>query len=297
MFRNIRLYRVTGQWPDSEEALSKKLESREFSPCGRFSERSAGWEAPSGIEGDHLCRRLAGADLLQLRTQSRVLPPAAVKEALEVRVAEYKARTQQDPSRQEVRKLKEATRDELMSRSLLKSDRTRGFFLHSDGILGVDAASPATAEWFLEHLRMSLGQVSYFPLAFSEDPLALLTRLFLGHAVPRFHVGRECRMQDASDKRSIVTWRELDLAEASIRQHLNEGLKLTHLGLVYDEILTFLLSNEAVLSKVKFIEGNAADVTDDEDPLARLDAEFVLLTGVVQRLLKDLSNELGGIAN
>jgi recombination associated protein RdgC len=300
MFRNIRFYRVHGPWPESEKDLSDKLSGQEFSPCGRFSERSGGWEAPGGNvggkEGDSLCRHLAGADLLQLRTQSRVLPAAAVNEALEARVQEYRERTRLEPSRQEIRKLKEQTRDELMSRSLLKSDRTQGFYLHQEGILGVDAASPASAEWFLEHLRKALGQLNCVPLTFSESPLALLNRLFMGHKVARFHVGRECRLQEASDSRSVVTWRELDLDAFNIRQHLNEGLKLTHLALVYDQCLSFLLSAEAVVSKLKFLEGNAADVTDDEDPLARQDAEFVLLTGTVQRLIKDLAKELGGLA-
>ncbi|HKJ17751.1 MAG TPA: recombination-associated protein RdgC [Xanthomonadales bacterium] len=297
MFRNIRFYRVHGPWPESEKALSEKLSEREFSPCGRFSERSAGWEPPSGQEGDSLCRHIAGADLLQLRTQSRVLPAAAVKEALEGRVADYRERTSEEPSSHEIRKLKEQTRDELMSRSLVKSDRTKGFFLRKESILGIDAATPTAAEWFLEHLRMALGQLNAVPLTFSEEPLALLNRLFLGHRVARFQVGRECRMQEASDSRSIVTWRELDLEDFNIRQHLDEGLKLTHLGVAYDSCLSFLLSSEAVITKLKFLGGEAADVTDDEDPLARQDAEFVLLTGIVQRLINDLASELGGLNN
>lgn len=295
MFRNIRFYRVHGSWPETEKDLSDKLSGVEFSPCGKFAERSAGWEAPSGREDDLFCRHLAGADLLQLRTQSRVLPAAAVKEALEGRVKEFRERTNLEPSPGEVRKLKAQTRDELMSSALLKSDRTQGFFLHKEGILGVDAATPAAAEWFLEHLRKALGQLNAVPLTFSEEPLALLNRLFMGKRVARFQVGRECRMQESSDTRSVVTWRELDLEEFNVRQHLNEGLKLTHLGLVYDDCATFLLSADGIVSKFKFLEGSAADVTDDEDPLARQDTEFVLLTGTVQRLLDDLSRELGGI--
>ncbi len=296
MFRNIRFYRVHGSWPESEQDLSEKLASVEFSPCGKFAERSAGWEAPSGREDDLFCRHLVGADLLQLRTQSRVLPAAAVKEALEGRVKEFRERTNLEPSPGEVRKLKAQTRDELMSSALLKSDRTQGFFLHKESILGVDAATPAAAEWFLEHLRKALGQLNAVPLTFSEEPLALLNRLFMGKRVARFQVGRECRMQESSDTRSVVTWRELDLEEFNVRQHLNEGLKLTHLGLVYDDCATFLLSADGIVSKFKFMEGSAADVTDDEDPLARQDAEFVLLTGTVQKLLDDLSRELGGLA-
>lgn len=295
MFRNIRFYRVHGNWPESEQDLSEKLAGVEFSPCGKFAERSAGWEAPSGREDDLFCRHLAGADLLQLRTQSRVLPAAAVKEALEGRVKEFRERTNLEPSPGEIRKLKAQTRDELMSSALLKSDRTQGFFLHKEGVLGVDAATPAAAEWFLEHLRKALGQLNAVPLTFTEEPLALLNRLFMGKRVARFQVGRECRMQESSDTRSVVTWRELDLEEFNVRQHLNEGLRLTHLGLVYDDSATFLLSADGIVSKFKFFEGSAADVTDDEDPLARQDTEFVLLTGTVQRLLDDLSRELGGV--
>jgi recombination associated protein RdgC len=296
MFRNIRFYRVTGHWPESEEKLSEALSSREFTPCGRFSERSAGWEAPTGQESAPLCRHIAGADLLQLRTQSRVLPAAAVKEALEVRIHEYQERAGEAPSGREVRKLKEQTRDELLSRSLLKSDRTRGFFLHKEKILGIDAASPATAEWFLEHLRMAMDSPNCVPLTFSEEPAVLLNRLFMGHPVHRFQVGRECRLQEASDKRSVVTWRELDLEEFNIRQHLNEGLKLTHLGVVYDDCVSFLLSNEGVVAKLKLLESQAADITDNEDPQAEEDARFVLLTGIASKLIDDLSNELSGIS-
>ncbi len=76
MFRNLRFYRITSSWPESEEALSEILSENAFSPCGSFSERSAGWEALGNNEDDPLCRRLNGADLIQLRTQSRILPVA-----------------------------------------------------------------------------------------------------------------------------------------------------------------------------------------------------------------------------
>jgi len=107
MFRNLRFYRVTSPWPDSEEELSELLSENTFSPCGSFAERSAGWEALGSNEEDLLCRRLNGADLLQLRTQSRVLPVAAIKEAMEERVIEFRARMAMEPTRAELRRLRE----------------------------------------------------------------------------------------------------------------------------------------------------------------------------------------------
>src|SRR5690606_40407669 len=64
------------------------------------------------------------SDLLRLRTQTRLLPAAALNEALEVRIAEYRERMQQEPPRRVKRQLKDQTRDELLPKALLKSQRT-----------------------------------------------------------------------------------------------------------------------------------------------------------------------------
>ena len=112
----------------------------------------------------------------------------------------------------------------------------------------------------------------------------------------RFELGRECRMQSQLDSRSIVTWRDLDLDDDSIRHHLSEGMQLTHLGMNYDNILSLVLSNDCVISKFRFFEGEAVDTTDKENPVARLDADFVLMTGALKRLLQDLAKQLGGYA-
>jgi recombination associated protein RdgC len=296
MFRNIRLYRTASPWPETEEELSQSLSEQSFIPCGAFSEKSGGWDSPTNDHSGLFSRRLAGADLLQLRTQTRVLPPAAIKEALEARVAEYRERMSQDPPRSELRRLKEQTRDELVPKALVKSDRTRGFYLKDENILGIETATPASAEWFIDHLRKALGRLHCSPLAFEKSPLELMSKVFMGRGVARFELGRECRMQSQLDNKSIVTWRDLDLDDDSIRHHLTEGMQLTHLGMSYDNILSLVLSTDCTISKFKFFEGEAVDTTDDEDPIARQDADFVLMTGTLKRILQDLSKELGAYA-
>lgn len=295
MFRNLRLYRVYTQWPESEESLSEALAEVAFRPCDRYSETSAGWEPPG--EGDTLCRRLNGADLLQLRTQSRVLPVAAIKEEVEARVAEYRERTGEEPGRRDLRRLKEETRDALLPKALLKSDRMNALFLLDEGVLAIDTGSAPRAEWLLDHLRPALGRLQAVPLAFKSPVSSLLTRLFLGKPVARFQLGRECRMQDPADSRAVATWKDLDLDDPTIRQHVVDGMRLTHLGFGYDNLLTAVLSEEAVIGKLKFVEGGVEDVTDDEDPQARQDADFVLLTGTLKRLLDDLKKELEGYSD
>ncbi len=297
MFRNLRFYRVTSPWPASEQDLSACLSINEFTPCGSFSERSAGWESPVTVEDAPLCRRLNGADLLQLRTQSRVLPVAAIREVLEERVVEFRERMQEEPNRAELRRLKEETRDRLLPKSLVKSERSRACFLHAESLLIIDAGTETKVEWFLEQLRPCFEQFHCTPLTFNNPPAQFMERLFMGEQQAGFTLGRECRMQDEGDSKSIVTWKDFELTDSSIRQHITEGMKLTHLGISFDQLLGCVISQEGVLGKLKFIAGETVDFTDEEDPVARQDADFVLLTGTLRRLVEALKKVLGGFAH
>ena len=296
MFRNIRFYRLTSPWPKTEQELSDKLAENTFTPCGAYSERTAGWEAPSPAGGELLCRRLQGADLFQLRTQSRVLPVAAIKEAMEGKLDEYRQRMAQEAPRSEVRRLKEETKEELLPKALLRSERNRGCYIHSESLLAVDAGTDAKADWFIDQLRTCFGEFICVPLSFNEEPSALLKRIFLGETPSGFSLGRECRMQDPTDSKSIATWRGFELSDSTIRRHVADGMNLTHLGVNFEETLTCVISQDGVISKFKFLEGEEVDTPDYEDPAARLDAEFVLLAGYVTRMVTVLKKLLKGYA-
>ena len=102
-------------------------------------------------------------------------------------------------------------------------------------------------------------------------------------------------MQDLGDSASVVRWTQFDLTDSSIRDHVANGLRLTHLAVVYDNIMSFVLSDTGVISKLRFV-GMDDDAEDHLDPLARQDAEFALMTGTLRRMLADLRKQLGGYA-
>jgi len=296
MFRNVRYYRFEGQWPNSEEAVSEELGKFGFRPCGPLSRRSSGWVPIDPNSSELLARRVNGADLIRLRSQSRVLPTAAINEALEERIEEFRARMGEDPAPREKRRLKAEIRDDLLSKALLKSDRTWGFIDPAENIIGIDAAQPATCERFLSHFRQPFDLLNIKPLAFKEPVDALLTRIFLGDAPARFNVGRECRMQDAGDAGSTVRWTNFDLTDRSIRNLIADGMHLTHLAIEYDSVLSCVLDHHSVLTKLKFLGADDKESQIDNDPLARQDAEFVLLTGTLRQLMADLKKLLNGFS-
>lgn len=294
MFRNVRFFRLNSAWPESEQALSEQLSSAAFEPCAAFSERSSGWEPPTGDPDGLLSRRVEGADLLRLRSQTRLLPAAAIEDALEARVAQWRERMQMEPSRRETRKLKAQTRDELLPKALLKSQRTRGFVIASERLLAVDTLSDKRAEDFLEYLRAPLGSLDVLPLAFQRPFGDLLTRIFLGDPPRGFVLGRECRMCDPSDSKAAIRCTDMDLADQSVRRHLREGMRLTHLEVEFENVLACTIDEKGGLSKLKLVGTDIDEDLPDEDPLARFDAELALLAGTLRQLLSAMKQNLGG---
>jgi recombination associated protein RdgC len=294
MFRNVRFYRLQSDWPESELALSNELEKAGFKPCGPLTERSSGWVPVDPDTSQLLARRVNGADLLKLRSQSRVLPAAVINEELESRIDEYRKRMQEAPSPREKRRLKAETRDELLPKAMLRSDKIWGYVDLKEKIVVVDASREAMAERFLRRLRAPFGDLQIQPLQFEQPVDELLTGVFLGGANERFAVGRECRMQDLAEARSIVRWTDFDLTDGTIRDHVVNGMRLTHLAIEYDNVVSFVLDENGVITKLRFL--GMDDDGDENEPLARLDAEFVLITGILRKLLGDLRKSLGGYA-
>jgi len=295
MFRNVHYYRLDGVWPESEEALSAGLEQAGFQPCGPLTERSSGWVAVDPDTSDLLARRINGADLIRLRSQSRVLPAAVINEELEARIEDFRRRMKEAPTPREKRRLKAEARDELMPKAMVKSDRIWGYVDLKEKVLGIDTALDSVAERFLRRLQASMDGINIRPLHFMKPVDELLTGIFFEDAPKQFSLGRECRMQDLADAGSIVRWTDFDLADKTIRDHVANGMRLTHLAIVYDNIMSCVLNENGVISKLRFL-GMDDDIEDHKDPLARQDAEFVLITGTLRNLLGDLKKQLGGFA-
>ena len=59
-------------------------------------------------------------------------------------------------------------------------------------------------------------------------------------------------MQDASDPGSIVRWVDFDLSDDTIRNHVANGMRLTHLSVVYEQVMSFVLDENGVISKIAF---------------------------------------------
>jgi len=293
MLRSIRFYSIGTPWPASELELSERLARAAFKPCGPYVERSSGFEPPARAQAGALARRVAGADLIRLRSQVRVLPAGALNEALELRLDEYRARMQEEPGRRTKRQLKEQMRDELLPKTLLRSERTSGLYIAAERVLAVGTGSESRADRIIEHLRSALGELDAKPLEFTRPFGELLAGVFTGGGPRELVLARECRLRETSEDKGTVRWHNVDLAHPTVQRCLKDGMELTHLGFEYGSALRAVLDARGVVTKLELLGQDAAQVAG-EDELARQDAEVALLGGTLRGLLGTLRRTLGG---
>jgi recombination associated protein RdgC len=301
MFRSVRFYSLTSPWPGSEQELSEQLARAAFKPCGPYVERSSGFEPPTGRRDGPLARRVAGADLLRLRSQVRVLPAAALAEALEIRLDEYRARMQEEPGRRTKRQLKEQTRDELLPKSLVRSERTTALYVHAERVLAVGSGSETRAERFVEHLRAAMPGLEIEALELDRPFGELLSRVFTGDAPREFIVAHECRLREIKDGGGTVRWQNVDLAHSTVQRCLKDGMEITHLAFEFGNALSGVLDGNGVLTKLELAGADeppvdAPSASDPDAELASIDAEIALYGGTLRELLAGLRRALGGAA-
>ncbi|MFV2091143.1 MAG: recombination-associated protein RdgC, partial [Pseudomonadales bacterium] len=118
----------------------------------------------------------------------------------------------------------------------------------------------------------------------------------LGAGPPAFRAGRECRMLDPGAGSASVSWLDIDLSDVSIQKHVRDGLKLDRLALEFDDVASLVLDQQGVIRKMKLLGMDQVEDGDPliEDPIGRLDAEFVLISGTLTRLVGALKKQLGG---
>ncbi|AHF03417.1 exonuclease RdgC [Marichromatium purpuratum 984] len=296
MFKNARLYRLEQPVRIDGQELETQLAGRRFRPCGPLETATMGWSAPLGEDGGALVHPLEGCLLICARKQERLLPTAAVKEALEERIGEIEAGESREVGRTERRRLREQIVDEMLPRAFTRSRRTLAYLDTKSGWMVIDAATEKQAEDVVSLLRETLGGLSARPPApTSEHPAEVLSRWLLDDTAPAyFTVGDACELRDPSDEADVVRISGGDPTSDEALAHLRTGKRAVKLALTWDERFSFTLADDLSLRRLRMTEG-LLDTLDDEieDPAVRFETEFALFALQLRNLLARLETVFG----
>jgi recombination associated protein RdgC len=298
-FKNLMIYRLTRPFRLSPEELEARLAGKAFRPVGELEPDFFGWVPPLGREGSQLTHATGGYLMVCARKEERVMPAAAVRDALEARaraIEEQEGRPVRGRRRGE---LKDQVVFEMLPRAFTRSQERYAYLDPRGGWLLVDAGSAARAEELIRLLRESLESLPAVPLQVAEAPRAVMTQwLTAGDVPPDFRIEDECDLLDPGEGGGIVRVRRHELSTDEIRGHLDAGKLVTRLALTYDERIGFVLDQGLAIKRLKFLDvvQEAAREVDALTAAERFDADFAVMSLELARLLPRLVEAFGGEA-
>jgi recombination associated protein RdgC len=284
----------------SAEQLEHQLAGDRFSPCGKVQALSMGWVAPLGEDTEALVHAAAGRYLLCLRREEKLLPSSVVREQLADKVSQIEQEEARKVYRKEKLRLKDEIVQDCLPRAFTRSSLIYAYFDTSRNWLFVDTASAARAEELINTLRESVGTLPLVLPRVNQSPAAAMSSWLLHRNLPSdLELKSDCDMRDPGEEGGVVRCRGIELSGEEVDIHLQAGKQVVRLAVQWDEKLQLILSEDLVLRRLKFADELVAENDDlpEADPLARLDADFALMSDVVSELQERVIELFGGEAS
>ena len=292
-FRNLTFFRFPTTHDFSR--LDELLPEAALKPVGPLELSSRGFISPFGRGEDLLSHRIGDAIWLAVGGEDKILPGSVVNDLLAQKVAELEEREGRKLGGRARKRLKDDLLHELLPRAFVKSSRTDALLDLEHGFLAVDSSSRKSAEAVASEIRRALGSFPAIPPNAEVAPRSILTGWIAGEPMPDgLTLGEECELKDAMDGGAVVRAQNQELLSDEIAKHLEAGKQVTKLALNLDDHLSFVLGEDLVVRKLKFLEGavDQLESTERDDLRAELDARFALLAGEARRLFLVLESAL-----
>ena len=290
-FRNLTLFRYPTSINDSFENLEEALAPHVLKPVGSLELSSRGFVSPFGRGDTVLSHRIGDAVLMTLGGEDKLLPGSVVNDALSAKLDHIRETEGRNPGGRERKRIKDEVLTDLLPRAFARSSRCSAYLDLQLGWAIVDSSSRKNAENFVSAVREALGSFPAVPVNAESSPRALMTAWIAGEPLPDgFVLGDECELRDPVDSGAIVKCRRQELEADEVREHLKCGKQAFQLALIFEERLSFVLGEDLVIRKLKFLETVTESLEQGERDSQRdeVDAVFVLMSGELRILLKRL---------
>ena len=295
-FRHLSLFR----FPESTSKALKKLEpglaTQRLRACGPLELATRGFVSPYGRDSEDLLHQIGAFSLMAIGVEERLLPAVVVNEALAERLDNIAAKDVRRISAKERKRLKEEVISELLPRAFIRPSRLSAYLDGEQGWFVIDSASRKAAEEAVSQVREALGRFAAVPMAPEESPRALMTDWLISGKLPQGLVlGEECELRDPAEAGAIVRCRRQDLESDEVREHLKSGKQVFQLGLEFDGRMGFVLGEDLVIRKLRFLDVVLDELGEDnaESARAEQDASFALMTLELRTLLGRLAEWFG----
>ena len=293
-FKNLYFFAFTRPFEWTEEDLEKHLAEHPFTPCKSTEQSHFGWVNAMGKHGNSLVHSANGSYLLCARKEEKIVPAPVVKDMLEEKVAQLEAEHSRSATKKEKEQFKEDIIFELLPRAFSRINDTHGYISPAHNLIVINSSSRGKAEDFLALLRKVLGTLPVTSFSPEQAPDETMTDWITEQSLSeQFQLGMEAEFNALGDDGAIIRVKNQDLTSEEIKTHIDNEKFATKIALEWDDAMSFVLCDDLAIKRVKFFDviHEQNDDIDKDDVLARLDADFALMSGELNRFIGDLLAE------
>lgn len=291
-FKNLLVYRLT-QWSVTPDALEEKLAQHVLQPCSGLEMQSRGWVSPKA-DGEPLVHVLGAQMLISLGLEKKLLPSSVINQFAKSRAVEVEEQQGYKPGRKQMKELKESITDELLPRAFAIRSKTCAWIDPDNMLLVIDAANYGKADELVEMLIKSVDGISFSLIRTQSSASGAMTAWLAGDEFPAgFTIDRDCELRGTGEERATVRYVRHALEVDEINKHIKSGKEVTKLAMTWNDKLSFVLHENLQIKRLAALDllKEQADNSDKDDVF---DADFVMMTGELRKLLPDLIDALGG---
>lgn len=294
-FKNLRVYKITDVISAN---VAECLAAHPFHPCGSLDPVRYGF-VPVIPEGREYLHHVAvvQAAMLCAKRQEKILPSAAVNEALDEKVRAISEAESRPVGRKERGSLKDEIIFSMLPKALTKSTLEYAYIDIASQLIIVNSSSAKKAEDLLSKLREALGSLRCVPLVPVNTPTQVMTNwVQTGQLPANFELGDSVELRAGKDGR-IVRCKNQELDAAEVLNHINSGMFVTKVSLCWRESITFTVDSDLAIKGIKFddVVAEKANARNPESRAEQFDADFCVMTVELRALLTDFIAAFGGL--
>lgn len=290
-FNNLLVYEYD---LDEKINLADALSTELLKACPPHARFIYGWLPP--IEQD-LVHEVAGAAMLCLAKEERVLPRAVIEKVLKERVLSLENEQGRKIGRTEKSQLAEDVEFELLPKSFCIQKRMHAMLDKPSKRLFINTSSATQAGQLTSMLRKSIPSLELSPLNPREN-LAVRFAEWISkpETLPKnFQLAPDCLLFSLDDDKKRFSCKGYESPADEIIPLLTQGLVAAEVSLVWNERIQFTLTRDLTFKRLKSLDyliDERNEIEKLEEEALQRDAELTLLSGelrgMTDAILKDL---------
>lgn len=291
--KQLSLYRLNPEAMPSAEKLETALAKHKFAEVTGLEWSNEGFTPPHNFANE-LVFQAANTWSVSLKKQERVLPSSAIKDALEQKIAQIAEKEGRRVGRKERAELKEQVINELLPLALCRSSCIAAMCHTPSQLLMVGSASSKAAENMVTMLRYALGGLDAWLPNTKLSLMQLMTDWVLtGEAAGNFELDNSCQLIYGTTEAVKISNKHLN--DEDVVFHVEQGMKVKELGLVWREQVAFVLTSDFRFKRISFLDTLQEEVESHGDDAASLAfASQMIVAESLSTMVNELADILGG---